>query len=53
MLPFAPDWRWQLDKPDTPWYSSIRLFRQKEYRNWETVIKEIKANLAQTYPTKA
>ena len=52
MLPFAPDWRWQLDKPDTPWYSSIRLFRQKEYRNWETVIKEIKANLAKTYPTK-
>lgn len=29
MLPFAADWRWLIDRPDTPWYPSLRLFHQK------------------------
>src|SRR4029077_12785172 len=28
MLPFAPDWRWQLGRDDSPWYPTLRLFRQ-------------------------
>ncbi len=28
LLPFAPDWRWQLDRDDSPWYPAMRLFRQ-------------------------
>ena len=31
-LPFAPDWRWLLDREDSPWYPTVRLFRQKEVR---------------------
>ncbi len=30
LLPFAPDWRWMLDRDDSPWYPTMRLFRQKE-----------------------
>ena len=29
LLPFAPDWRWQLDRTDSPWYPTARLFRQR------------------------
>jgi len=38
LLPFAPDWRWQLDREDSPWYPSIRLFRQQEPGDWEGVM---------------
>jgi len=41
MTPRAPDWRWLLDRTDTPWYPSMRLFRQKEHRNWKPVMAEI------------
>jgi len=46
MLPFAPDWRWLLDRGDSPWYPSVRLFRQGADRRWEPVIAEIAALLA-------
>jgi tetratricopeptide (TPR) repeat protein len=46
MLPFAPDWRWLLDRTDSPWYPSVRLFRQSAGRRWEPVITEIAAALA-------
>jgi tetratricopeptide (TPR) repeat protein len=45
MLPFAPDWRWLLDRQDSPWYPSVRLFRQKVPRQWEPVVAEIAAEL--------
>jgi len=35
------DWRWLLDRSDTPWYPSMTLFRQKEAGNWNTVIEEV------------
>jgi len=39
MLPFAPDWRWLLERSDSPWYPSMRIFRQKQPGNWgETII---------------
>jgi len=41
LLPFAPEWRWFLDSEDTPWYKSVRLFRQKEMNNWEEVMDRI------------
>jgi tetratricopeptide (TPR) repeat protein len=45
MLPFAPDWRWLLDRSDSPWYPSVRLFRQKKPLHWGTVVSEIVAAL--------
>jgi Flp pilus assembly protein TadD len=41
ILPFAPDWRWLLDRNDSPWYQSTRIFRQKQPGNWEEVIRRV------------
>jgi len=43
MLPYAPDWRWLLDRSDSPWYPTARLFRQSADRNWELVMEAIAA----------
>jgi tetratricopeptide (TPR) repeat protein len=45
MLPHAPDWRWMLDRADTPWYPAMRLFRQRSPRNWEQVMDDVLAAL--------
>ncbi|MFB9127674.1 glycosyltransferase family 9 protein, partial [Paraburkholderia dipogonis] len=47
MLPSVPDWRWLLERPDTPWYPHTRLFRQGTRGNWSEVITRIAAELAQ------
>ena len=41
LLPKIPDWRWLLNREDSPWYPSIRLFRQKEPGNWSDVFTEV------------
>jgi ADP-heptose:LPS heptosyltransferase len=41
ILPYAPDWRWLLDRDDSPWYPSVRLFRQSADRQWGPVIAKI------------
>ncbi len=46
-LPFVPDWRWLLDRSDSPWYLTMRLFRQKSPGDWSTVFTEIRTALAQ------
>lgn len=46
MLPKAPDWRWLLDRVDTPWYPSARLFRQQTAQRWDAVAQSIAAELA-------
>lgn len=40
MLPKASDWRWLLDRPDSPWYPCVRLFRQRVPGMWQPVIEE-------------
>ena len=41
LLPFKPDWRWLLDRNDTPWYPTMRLFRQGGKREWDGVTEEV------------
>jgi tetratricopeptide (TPR) repeat protein len=41
MVPFAPDFRWLLDREDTPWYPKMRLFRQSRAGDWDGVIARI------------
>ena len=41
MVPFAPDFRWLLDREDTPWYPKMRLFRQRRAGDWDGVIAYI------------
>ncbi len=48
LLPFAPDWRWLLERKDSPWYSSARLYRQERTGNWPEVIRKVAADLAAT-----
>jgi hypothetical protein len=45
MLPFIPDWRWQVGREDSPWYPSTRLFRQERARDWSSVVGNIEAAL--------
>jgi tetratricopeptide (TPR) repeat protein len=45
MLPFAPDWRWLLDIDDSPWYSSVKLYRQEKTNDWHGVLEKIKSDL--------
>ena len=41
LLPFQPDWRWLLDRDDSPWYPTARLFRQPKPGDWESVIARV------------
>ena len=45
LLPFVPDWRWLLDRDDSPWYPTARLFRQTESRDWTGVLDRVRAAL--------
>jgi hypothetical protein len=46
MLPWMPDWRWLLDREDTPWYPSLRLFRQPSRGDWAATVSRIANELA-------
>ncbi len=41
MLAFVPDWRWLLEREDSTWYPSMRLFRQKRWGDWDEVFDRI------------
>ncbi len=50
---FAPDWRWLRDREDSPWYPTLRIFRQKEWGNWEEVFARMAAELTRLVPGSA
>lgn len=53
LLPFSADWRWLLDREDSPWYPSLRLFRQPQEGDWESVIAKVGVALTETLKTFA
>jgi tetratricopeptide (TPR) repeat protein len=46
LIPFSPDWRWMLDRADTPWYPTMRLFRQPAIDDWTSPIDQLRRELA-------
>ncbi|MBL1176978.1 tetratricopeptide repeat protein [Pantanalinema sp. GBBB05] len=51
LLPFVPDWRWQLKRQDSPWYPSMRLFHQPAIDDWNSVFQDVSKALAQWLST--
>ncbi|WP_018605787.1 tetratricopeptide repeat protein [Uliginosibacterium gangwonense] len=45
LLPFAPDWRWQLVRDDSPWYPGMRLYRQPRHGDWGCVLQQVVSDL--------
>ncbi len=46
LIAFAPDWRWMRDRSDTPWYPTMRLFRQPAQSDWPSVINQVRDALS-------
>jgi hypothetical protein len=46
-LAFVPDWRWQLNRSDSPWYPTARLFRQDRRGDWQGVFNELRRDLCE------
>lgn len=47
LLPLAPDWRWLLDREDSPWYPSVKLYRQTVVSSWGNVLAKVRVDLGQ------
>jgi tetratricopeptide (TPR) repeat protein len=45
LLSFVPDWRWLLDRDDSPWYPTMRLFRQEALDEWDAPLAEVRREL--------
>jgi ADP-heptose:LPS heptosyltransferase/Tfp pilus assembly protein PilF len=41
LIPFSPDWRWLINRDDSPWYPTVRLFRQPQISEWDPVIEAV------------
>lgn len=52
MLPFVPDWRWLLNRDDSPWYPTARLFRQSHKGKWSNVLTAVRLALEQALTAK-
>ncbi len=46
LVPFAPDFRWMLDRNDSPWYPTARLFRQPRIGDWDSVLGRLRQELS-------
>jgi tetratricopeptide (TPR) repeat protein len=49
LLPFNPDWRWLMDREDSPWYPSVTLYRQESLGDWMSVLERVGADLERTF----
>ena len=53
LLSHTPDWRWQLDRGDSAWYPSMRLFRQPRWGDWQAVFESVAKALRELLATRA
>ncbi len=54
LVPWMPDWRWLLERADSPWYPSLRILRQPSYRDWDTVVTTLSKDVKElANPTSA
>lgn len=51
LLAYSADWRWLMDREDTPWYPSIKLFRQKSLGDWDECMARVKGELTALAPS--
>ena len=51
LLPYSPDYRWMLDRTDSPWYQTVNLIRQPEIGNWSSVISNVTRQLEARFMT--
>lgn len=47
LLPFVPDWRWLLDREDSPWYPTVKLYRQPADTDWPSVLAQVASDLSE------
>lgn len=45
LLPYNPDWRWLLERTDSPWYPTMKLFRQAQLGSWQSALENVSADL--------
>lgn len=50
LLPYSPDWRWMLEREETHWYPTMRLFRQRRFGDWQDVLGRVVENLRSLRP---
>ncbi len=53
LLPVGPDWRWMRDRPDSPWYPTMRLFRQHTSGDWQAPLEALATHLGECAARKA
>ena len=45
LLPYCPDWRWMLNRTDSPWYDSMKIYRQEFANNWQSTFQKLSDDL--------
>jgi tetratricopeptide (TPR) repeat protein len=53
LIPFAPDWRWMLNRSDTPWYPTMTLYRQHKPHDWDGVLSDVRRDFQKICDTHA
>ena len=49
LAPLAADWRWLEKRPESPWYPTLRIFRQPKIGDWETVVESVRSELGESF----
>jgi Tfp pilus assembly protein PilF/ADP-heptose:LPS heptosyltransferase len=52
LIQYSPDWRWMLEREDSPWYPTMRLFRQPAFGDWDSVIEKVAHELRELRDSK-